>query len=474
MVLNGLSLTASLMLPLVLGNLVGGDGLTNSLVDHVNNSLQDKATLYSLTTIKTYYVSANTGQDSNNGLSASSPFKTIQKAADITNPGDTVLIMNGVYTTTEGQVLSITRSGTPRAWITYKAYPGHSPQLQLQNNVWNGISVQNGASYIEINGLEVIGNSVNPIVNLAYAQSQQSNTSDSLTNNNCISVDGRTGGHPHHIRILNNKVHDCGGAGISAIQTDYMTIQGNEVYNNAWYSVYAQSGISTWQNWRFDSSTGYKMLIRNNKVYNNRQYIPWIAVGKITDGNGIIIDDSRNTQNGSTLGAYTGRTLVENNIVFNNGGSGIHTYLSDHVDIVNNTAYLNNQSPEITLGQIFTNTSSDVNILSNILYPISGKNVNSNWGSTNVTFNYNVYGNANSTTILVKGNHDIVANPKFVKASIDASKANFQLQSTSPAINKGFAWTNWTRWINLKIADTDFAGKPRPSGSEYDIGAYQY
>ena len=408
-------------------------------------------------TIRTYYVSAGaTGNDSNDGLSPSSPFKTIQKAADLTNPGDTVFIMNGVYKNTHayGNVVSITRSGTSNALITYKAYPGDSPQLQ--SNGWNGISITNGASYIEINGLELIGNNSN--ITLDYALSQKDNPYNPQTNGNGIIIDGRNNNHPHHISIINNKIHDFGGGGIAAIQSDYLTIDRNEVYNNAWYSVYANSGISTWQNWQFDNSQGYKMIITNNKVYNNRQYIPWIATGTITDGNGIIIDDSRNTQNGSTLGAYSGRTLVENNITFQNGGSGIHSYSSDHVDIVNNTAYLNSQSPEINYGQIFANSSSDVNILNNILYAISGKQINDNYNNTNVTYNYNLY--ANSNIIPVKGANDIVADPQFVNASI----GDFRLQSTSPAIDNGFLWT---------ILTNDFAGNTRSSGAGYDIGAFE-
>ena len=125
-----------------------------------------------MNTIRTYYVSAGAaGNDSNDGLSASSPFKTIQKAADLTNPGDTVQIMNGVYTNSNpnGQVVKITRSGTESAWITYKAYPGHFPKLQ--SNGWNGIGIENGASYIEVNGLEVVGNNNN--ITLDYAISQK-------------------------------------------------------------------------------------------------------------------------------------------------------------------------------------------------------------------------------------------------------------------------------------------------------------
>ncbi len=47
----------------------------------------------------TYYVSP-TGSDSSSG-SASAPFKTIQKAANIVNPGDTVIVKDGTYTDTD-------------------------------------------------------------------------------------------------------------------------------------------------------------------------------------------------------------------------------------------------------------------------------------------------------------------------------------------------------------------------------------
>jgi hypothetical protein len=319
--------------------------------------------------------------------------------------------MNGVYTNASpnGNVVSITRSGKANAWIKFKAYPGHRPKIQ--HNGWNGILIHNGGSYIEINGLEVIGNNAN--VTLDYAMSEKTNKSNPLTSGNCITVDGRKKGNTHHIRIVNNKVHKCGGGGIAAIESDYVTIDNNVVFDNAWYSVYGCSGISMLSNWNSDNSRGYKMFVTNNKTYNNRMYIPWIEVGKITDGNGIIIDTSKNNRNNSKLGAYKGRTLVQNNLTFNNGGSGIHTFLSEHVDIVNNTAVLNNQSPELKQGQIFTNNSSDVRILRNIFYAFPGKDINSNYKSKNVIYDYNIY--MNSSKINVKGPHDIVANSQFLK-----------------------------------------------------------
>ncbi|MBN3874593.1 MAG: right-handed parallel beta-helix repeat-containing protein [Nostoc sp. JL33] len=414
MIIQGFSLKAYLAIPVILTLLAGGEWIkvyfenARQVSTNKEMSLPSREVISTNATPKTYYVSG-TGNDKNSGVSSSSAFRTIQKAADLTKPGDTVLIMNGVYTNLPkvGSVVNIKRSGNAKGWIRYKAYPGHFPKIQ--HNTWNGILVSNGASYIEINGLEVIGNNAN--VTLDYAMSQKTNKQNPLTNGNCINIDGRTSDHVHHIRILNNKVHDCGGGGISVIQSDYVTVDNNVVFNNAWYSIYGNSGISMLSNWNFDNNQGYKMLVTNNKSYNNRMYIPWIAVGKITDGNGIIIDSSRNDNN-PKLGAYKGRTLVKNNLTFNNGGSGIHAFFSDHVDILNNTAVLNNQSPEIKGAQIYAHTSSDVKILNNILYAFPGKDININIKNQNVIYDYNIY--LNTSKISVKGPHDIVADSQFL------------------------------------------------------------
>ncbi|MDZ8027116.1 MAG: right-handed parallel beta-helix repeat-containing protein [Nostoc sp. SerVER01] len=416
MVTEGLSISAYIAIPVVLSLLLKGDNIKVSVVKDVSQEYIEQQAIApspqlisTKTTGKTYYVSGK-GNDKNKGLSTSSPFRTIQKAANLTKPGDTVLVMNGVYTNASpnGEVVSITRSGTANAWIKFKAYPGHSPKIR--HNGWHGILIHNGASYIEVNGFEVIGNNAN--VTLDYAMSQKSNRSNPLTNGNCISVNGRQKGHPHHIRIVNNKTHSCGGGGIGVIESDYVTIDNNVVFDNAWYSIYATSGISMLRNWNFDNYQGYKIFITNNKVYNNRQYIPWIKTGTITDGNGIIID-SLTKANDAKFPPYKGRTLVKNNLTFHNGGSGIHAFYSDRVDVINNTAFLNNQTPELKLGQIFTHTSSDVKILNNILYAFPGKNVNSNSRGKNVIFDYNIYLNASSVNI--KGPHDIVADAEFIR-----------------------------------------------------------
>ncbi|MBN3943933.1 MAG: right-handed parallel beta-helix repeat-containing protein [Nostoc sp. NMS9] len=457
-----LSLSASLVLPWALTGLVQGQRITESLFKDVPQSstvqeipLPSRKLISRISTATTYYVSGN-GNDRNSGLSTSSAFRTLQRAANLTNPGDTVLIMNGQYKNgpKNGAVLSIKRSGTANAWIKYKAYPGDFPEIQ--HNTWNGISISNGASYIEINGLEVIGNNAKMNYDDAYAsylsrKKKKKLLNPELTDGNCISI-GEDKSHPHHINILNNKVHDCGGAGISAIQTDYVKVDNNTVFNNAWYTVHGSSGISMLDNWSSDNNRGYKIFVTNNRSYNNRMYIPWIEVGKISDGNGIIVDVSK---------GYRGRILVANNITYKNGGSGIHAHDSQHIDIINNTAYLNQQSPEVkkkAKGEIYAGYSSDVRIFNNIMYASPGNAVNSNMKNVNVSYDYNVY--SNNSTIKITGSHDMIADPQFV----NASARDFRLKSTSPAINSGLKWSSLT---------TDFLGNPRVSGFAPDRGAYE-
>ncbi|MEH2349985.1 MAG: choice-of-anchor Q domain-containing protein [Nostoc sp.] len=453
-----LSLSASLVLPWALTGLAQGEKITEYLFKDVRQSSPVPETslpsrkLISAAPATTYYVSG-TGNDKNSGLTTSSAFRTIQRAANLTDPGDTVLIMNGVYTNAgqAGSALSIKRSGTANAWITYKAYPGHFPKIQ--HNTWSGIGFSNGVSYIEIDGLEIVGNNAN--ITLAYALSQKTNTSNRLTNGTCISIEGRSS-NVHHINILNNKVHDCGGGGISVIAADYVKVDNNTVYNNAWYGIYGGSGISFLKNRNTDNNQGYKMFATNNKVYNNRMYVPWIQVGRITDGNGIIMDELKSGPNG----AYKGRTLIANNISYKNGGSGIHAHESEHIDIVNNTVYLNQQSPELSKkGQLYAGYASDVKIFNNIIYGVAGKNANSSYMNTNVTYNYNLY--TNGAVVGAMGPNDVIGDPQFV----DASSGDFRLKATSPAINRGYYWNG------LK---TDYTGKPRPAGGRYDIGAYEY
>jgi parallel beta-helix repeat protein len=404
---------------------------------------------------KVYYVSA-AGSDRNKGLSLKSPFRSLQKAADQTQPGDTVYVMNGTYSQPDPfkNILTIKHSGKPKAWITYKAYPGQKPKLVSKN--WDAIEVQ-GASYIAIDGFNLKGNNDN--ISLNYALSQKDNLSNPPVSGSGVGTrpDPETGASPHHINIRNNTVHNFGGNGIFTVQSDYVTIENNVVFDNALYSPYANSGISIFGGYNSDNNTGYKIIVRGNIVHNNEQLVPWFRAGRITDGNGIIVDTTRNTDIYLKGEAYTGRTLVENNIAYANGGRGIHIFKSDHVDILNNTTYKNLKNPNIREGEITAIESSDVRVFNNILYSRSVLPANTVADADNVIYDYNLVFNAAQFTSSAS-NNKIGQDPLFVAPS----RGDFSLKAGSPALNSGGGL----------FAKKDFYGARRALGKS-DIGAIE-
>jgi hypothetical protein len=59
--------------------------------------------------------------------------------------------------------------------------------------------------------------------------------------------------------------------------------------------------------------------------------------------------------------------------------------------------------------------------------------------------------------------HSIIATPS--QLFVDPTHNNYQLPATSPAVNAG---------TSTDAPSTDILGNPRPSGSAYDIGCYEY
>ena len=376
----------------------------------------------------TEYFVSGAGDDKNSGTSLTAPFRTIQKAANLANPGDVINVMAGEYTNTcaSCSVVDITRSGTTDNWIVFRAYPGHQPVLRP--NGWHGFQIKGGASYIEISGFEVQGNRA--AVTFDYCRTERMNNNP-LCNGNGITIDGRNDGanKPHHIRLARNHVWQCPGGGINAIQTDYVTIEDNIVHENAWYSRFANSGISVYQGWNFDDQPGMKIFVRRNQVFNNRSLVEWSATNKLSDGNGIIIDDLRNTQNSSTLGSYRGGVRIENNLSFNNGGAGIQAFRSDQIDIINNTTYQNGQV--VGYADILVNQAGSVRVLNNIAYARSAASPISVLQGSNVRVDYNLVFNGSTGAI---GSNDIQADPRFAVPVTEWALCDFHVLTGSPAL----------------------------------------
>ena len=422
----------------------------------------------------TYYVSG-TGNDASAGKSPATAFRSIQKAADLTVPGDIVIIMAGDYPVTkdtyDGSVLTVTRSGSASGgYITYKADAGVTPRLLgVANNIADAIIVN--ASYIIIDGLEVAGgNNNDPNGQLGAAQAAEAAHRTggpyvSKYNINGVAI-GTTSftSNPtvDHVEIRNCQVHDFPGGGISASKCDYVTLQNNSVYNTSWYTMNGTSGISVLTPFNLDPTTGYKIKIINNICYNNYTQVlyQYVTPATLSDGNGIILDIN-DGHNGSVV--YTGRTLVENNICYNNGAGGIHDFYADHVDIINNTSFNNEQ--KLAYANIDVNHGNDVVFLNNIAYAKQGGHCNG-ISSSNAVFNYNIYWNGTSVSL---GANDKIADPGFS----NPASGDFKLNTSplSPAIDAGTKDNNGAYPNIYPLAD--IRGIARPQNGFVDCGAYE-
>ncbi|MBB6734025.1 DUF4082 domain-containing protein [Cohnella zeiphila] len=399
-----------------------------------------------------YYVST-TGNDSNPGSSVS-PFLTVAHAVSVVGPGDTIIVKSGTY---HESVNLGSLSGTATDYITIKSEVPGGAYIDT-TSLGSGYNLEpflGAPSYIEINGFEL----------------------SSGANSAGIHLDGG-----HHTKVYNNIIHNTGASGIQLDHGDYRFIENNIVYNTAYYMYFAGSGISLWQAHASDSNSGYHNIIRNNISYSNNN----LSGTAETDGNGIIFDDSRNTQNGSTLGAYTGSTLIEDNLTYDNGGRGIEVYLSDNVTVRNNTAYKNSTRNDSSTwrGEFYVVNSSNVTVANNVAVTDSSTHSDNRailigrYGGdamTNVIWRnnltYDTYDPGDpsykrdtaSTEVPTTAHGNILGeDPLFV----DAANADFRLTSCSPAINAGTS--------SYGSSSDDLDGNSRTIGSAVDMGAYEF
>ncbi len=411
-----------------------------------------------------FYVDAALGADEGPGTEGR-PWKTLQKAADTLRPGQTVLVRAGLYTGSAAAVLRIATSGAPGAWITYRAFPGERPKIKTtigQN--WNGIAITN-ASYIVIDGFEIEGHVKQ--VDLARALAEM-RTPSAYSSGNAISLENRDPAKPvaHHIVVRNNYMHDHGLGGFAAMGGDYLTVENNRIYNVGATSSYGGSGISLLQPRPLDANmTDYKIIVRGNVSADNSNLVPCgcYAYQAPTDGNGIIFDLWKST-------AYTGRALVANNIIFNNGGRGIHLFHGSPgaaIDVVFNTVLRNSTIEATGEGKISLVDAHNVRVMNNILVARADRPLNtSSPDSTNIVFRNNLLYGGNRFTGDAGANRRL-ADDQF--AALFAAGSGLDGMRLGPASAAIDAADN----AALPLPETDFLLAPRVQGGAADIGAIE-
>ena len=164
-----------------------------------------------------YYVDVAKGNDNNSGLAVASAFRNIQKAANIVRPGDTVIVRDGIYTTSRTDALVILNyGGTAGKPITFMAE--HSGGAKLSGNSNRTVeawSFSTGVNYVNIQGFDmsrfslmaaVVGSGSN---NIGIIGNHIHDIGRICTNSNVGHV-GLYFKGSSSVTITNNIIHDIG------------------------------------------------------------------------------------------------------------------------------------------------------------------------------------------------------------------------------------------------------------------------
>ena len=290
-----------------------------------------------------WYISM-AGDDNNNGISPTTPFRTFNEVENNVQPGDTVFIM-GTYTNDsynanysfsgnindphiwhqENTIRINNLNGTASQYITIKSYDANT---LIKGDGANIFRVTN-SSYVRVEGLELYGEVENISLTTAkdlqwlyrengsiiterripegttVAQIEQNYSQPgSLPALNNVSRPSYTDtrgfyfSDVHHIDIINNKIHHTPGNGFRVAYCDYINIEDNEVYATSRKSYSGTHGLvvtnadSEIQGFA-DTNDGYKIFILRNKVYENyNEIISWapsktLITPNIDEGKGI-------------------------------------------------------------------------------------------------------------------------------------------------------------------------------------------
>lgn len=352
------------------------------------------------------------------------PWRTIYYAISQLKPGDMLIVKDGIYTEAMDTMMFalITEGGTIDNWVIIKAENQFGAELSGQDNsVRWGLYLEDNANYIWIEGFEFYGFSRCGLMN------NQSN---------------------HDVYFYKNYIHDIGrelredpSGGTSGIKTNYysrdITIDACIIHTIGRFPDPDEEG--PWSsNYKSDYgifSQGFGITIQNNLIYD------------CPAGWSIKID-------GNNLGLAGSSHIITNNtfaVHSNPQRSGYlrfysdtteNDYLSTDVIIQNNIFYEPGQGVAITKSQ-----RDYTGIIRNNLMTCD-------------TIIWDEYEEINPINIEM---YDNIVNtyPDFV----DTNSLDFHIQGTSPCIDSGFGGF---------APNYDFEMNERPTGTGYDIGAYEY
>ncbi len=447
----------------------------------------------------TYYV-ATTGSDASPGTQTQ-PWKTLQKAASIAAPGDTVIVAPGTYK----ENVTLSASGTSSAPIIMQGQntptivqstPTTTACLDSKNACILGTVTISGSQVIFKN-MEVAGSPVKPgyIAGITVKGSNNEVSSNFVHNSwkEGISVSSGTSSN----RILYNFISYGVVSGIYFDGQSHL-IQGNTITHSVTRPAdrLALPGGTDPDGIRF---FGTGSVVRGNVIMgiyldespeadapHQDCFQTWGSANNITfENNYCELTNSTTYSNpmekffmverGSSSSSTVSGLKIVNNIFVSNSVATLWTpvqlgneacstsYPLQNITIENNT-FVHPGDISGDFG-ILMRCTSGATIRNNAFY---------NFGNSSYPYIYQDKGN--NTNVTITNNSVYTSNgvaPKngpnpgdaalWMKNPLFKSGSDFHMQSDSPLIDTGY---------NDGLAN-DFEGNPRPQGNGYDVGSYE-
>ncbi len=397
-----------------------------------------------------YHIQPN-GNDSNNGLSFNTAFKTIQAATNRVKAGDSVLVYDGVY---KGFDHFYKGSGTPGREIVYYAMGSNVIINQSCGRGFDGLNIE-GSDYIEVNGFKVKA-IWDPVGN---------------------GEDGIRAVLANHIIIRHCEVDSCYRGIFTGYTDDFLA------EHNICKRSYGEHGI-------YVSNNSDRVIIRYNLCFGNSKAAGIQLNPDLSSGApGISVDVKiynnicYNNRIGLNLqGIYYSE--VYNNLIYNNGsgggGNGMTFFHGDAATGCNDVKVYNNTVivPSTSQWCILAIDSDSLIVKNNILLSFSNKgSLDIESSCTNYQGDYNLL---NDKMTINQGNSYINflgwqslgqdAHSVLIRdnASVFENLAmnNYRLAINSPAIDAGTAEV-------ASLIGIDLDSITRPQNGKYDIGCYE-
>ncbi|MDP3879152.1 MAG: DUF1565 domain-containing protein [Dehalococcoidales bacterium] len=240
-----------------------------------------------------FYVHPVTGSDSNPGTIAS-PFRTIQEALQIVQPGDTIKLADGTY----NETLKTISAGTPAAQIIIEPVDGSHPILDGGGG--NMVLLTIGHSYYTVRGIEFTNAKVG--VRIEYATGV-------IFENNSIHHTGNEGMKLHFLSndniIRNNKIWTTG------------------IYGNA-EGIYIGTAPEQRSRYLGQPDVCINNIISGNEIWDVDEGIDIKEDSSFNTVVGNIVHEARDTNSGG-INVRGDSNYFYNNLSYNGAGAGFRT-----------------------------------------------------------------------------------------------------------------------------------------------------